>query len=357
MIKQAIQKVVTGRNLSEAEMEETMRDVLEGGVAASQVASFVTALRMKGETVEEITGAAKALKSKVIPLDVNNNLINLDRDDINVEDETILATSDSKESGTQTFNVSTATIFVVAGGGIKVVRQGNWVKSGYFGAADVLENMGVKLDITRTDVEKCIQEVGIGFLFAPLFHGIMRYVESIRSEIGIRTIFNLIVPLANPANPSVHMLGVYEPSLTEKMARVLKNLGAKQAYVVYGEKTYDEISICGPTQISYLKNGGVETIQVQPEDHGMRKAALADLAGGDALQNSTIVNAILNGEPGPKKDIVVFNAAAAFVAAGLDKNLKDGIRRAEDVIDSGKAREKLNALVEFTSGCEFFTRA
>ncbi|UCE53953.1 MAG: anthranilate phosphoribosyltransferase [Desulfobacterales bacterium] len=357
MIKEAIKKVVIGQDLSEASMEETMLEVLEGKATASQVGSFVTALRMKGETIEELTGAAKALRNKVVTLDVNNNLINLDRDDINVEDETILATSESMETGTNTFNVSTATIFVVAGGGIKVVRQGNWARSRYFGAADVLENLGIKLDISRTDVEKCIEEVGIGFLFAPLFHGIMRHVEGIRAEMGIRTIFNLSAPLANPANSSAHVLGVYDSLLTEKMAQVLKNLGATQAFVVYGEGTFDEISICGPTQISYLKNGDVESFQLKPEDYGFKKADRKDLAGGDAQKNSRIIHAILDGEPGPKRDMVVLNAAAAFVAAGLDSNLKDGIKRAEHAIDSGAAKEKLDALARFTSSCGIFARA
>jgi anthranilate phosphoribosyltransferase len=357
MIKEAIKRIVAGQDLSEAEMETIMLKVLEGSAAASQVGAFAAALRMKGETVEEITGAAKALRSRVVPLDVNNNLINLDRDDINVEDETILATSESTHSGTNTFNVSTATIFVAAAGGVKVVRQGNWAKSRYFGAADVLENLGIKLDISRTDVETCIEEVGIGFLFAPLLHGIMQHVESMRGEIGIRTIFNLIGPLANPANSSSHVLGVYDPSLTEKMARVLKNLGAKRAFVVYGEGTYDEISICGPTQVAYINNGDVASFQLDPEKYGFQKADPKALAGGDAGENSRIIRGILSGETGPKRDMVVLNAAAAFAASGRDGDLKDGINRAEAAIDSGAARQKLNALVQFTSNCDIFTRA
>ena len=356
MIKDTIKKVVMGDNLTETEMKNTMLDVLEGKTTASQVGSLVTALRMKGETIEEITGAAKALRSKILILDVNNNLVNLDRDDINVEDETILTTSEPMAGRTNTFNVSTATIFVVAGGGLKVVRQGNWAKSRYFGAADVLENLGIKLDISRTDVEKCIDEVGIGFLFAPLLHGIMRHVENMRREMGIRTIFNLIGPLANPANAANHVLGVYEADLTEKMARVLKNLGAKQAFVVYGEETYDEISICGPTRVTYLKNGDIESFQLDPENYGFTKAAKEDLAGGDARENSQIIRAILNGKPGPKRDMVVLNAAAAFVTAGQESDLKNGIKRAEESIDSGAAKQKLDALVGFTSNCDIFAR-
>jgi anthranilate phosphoribosyltransferase len=357
MIKAAINQVATGRDLTESDMETVMSEILEGKAFAAQVGAFVTALRMKGETIAEITGAAKALRSRVVPLEVDNNLINLDRDDINVEEETILTTSESAQSGTNTFNVSTATIFVVAGGGLKVVRQGNRAKSRYFGAADVLINLGVNLDISRTDAERCIEEVGIGLLFAPLFHGIMRYVDHIREEMGIRTIFNLIGPLANPANASAHVLGVYKSSLTEKMAGVLKNLGAKQAFVVHGERTYDEISICGPTHVSFFKNGDIASFQLEPEEYGFQTYDLEALAGGDAQQNARIIHTILAGETGPRRDIVVLNAAAAFVAAGCDSDLKQGIERAEASIDSGAARDKLAALVRVTSECNIFTRS
>ena len=356
MIKEAIKKIVRGNDLTESEMEITMLDILGGETTPSQVSAFLSALRIKGETVDEITGAALALKSKLTPFQLNNNLINLDRDDINLEEETILATSETRDKGTSTFNISSATIFVVAGGGVKVVRQGNWPKYGFIGAADVLQHLGVNLDISRSDVQRCIEEVGIGFLFAPMFHGIMRYVDEIRAEIGIRTIFNLIGPLANPAGASAHVLGVYDPTLTEKMATVLKKLGAREAFVVFGEGTYDEISICGPTRVSHLKNDGVESYQLDPREFGFKTATIEALYGGSAQDNSRIINEIISGSPGPKRDVVVLNAAAAFVAAGLERDLKDGIRRAADVIDSGKAKEKLDALVGFTANCSYFTR-
>jgi len=356
MIKEAIKKIVRGNDLTESEMEITMLDILGGETTPSQVGAFLSALRIKGETVDEITGAALALKSKLTPFQLNNNLINLDRDDINLEEETILATSETGDKGTSTFNVSSATIFVVAGGGVKVVRQGNWPKYGFIGAADVLQHLGVNLDISRSDVQRCIEEVGIGFLFAPMFHGIMRYVDEIRAEIGIRTIFNLIGPLANPAGASAHVLGVYDPTLTEKMATVLKKLGAREAFVVFGEGTYDEISICGPTRVSHLKNDGVESYQLDPREFGFNTATIEALYGGSAQDNSRIIDEIISGSPGPKRDVVVLNAAAAFVAAGLERDLKDGIRRAADVIDSGKAKEKLDALVGFTANCSYFTR-
>ena len=356
MIKEAINKIVRGSDLTESEMEITMLDILRGVTTPSQVGAFLSALRIKGESVDEITGAALALKSHLTPFQVNNNLINLDRDDINLEEETILATSETRDKGTSTFNVSSATIFVAAGGGVKVVRQGSWPKYGFIGAADVLQHLGVNLDISRTDVQRCIEEIGIGFLFAPMFHGIMRYVDEIRAEMGIRTIFNLIGPLANPAGASAHVLGVYDPSLTEKTARVLKNLGAREAFVVYGEGTYDEISICGPTKVSHLVNDEIESYQLDPQEYGFKKASIEALRGGDAYENSRIINEIVSGSSGPKRDMVVLNAAAAFVAAGLDRDMTDGIQRAAEVIDSGKAKEKLDALVKFTSDCSYFTR-
>ena len=357
IIKEVISKIVRGNDLTESEMEITMLGILDGETTPSQAGAFLSALRIKGETVDEITGAARAVQSKLEPFQINNNLVNLDRDDINIEEETILATSENGDKGTTTFNVSSATIFVVAGGGVKVVRQGNWPKYGFIGAADVLQHLGVNLDISRSDVQRCIEEVGIGFLFAPMLHGIMRYVDEIRVEIGIRTIFNLIGPLANPAGASAHVLGVYEPSLTEKMANVLKKLGAREAFVVYGEGTYDEISICGPTTVSHLMNDGVESYQLDPREYGFKTSPVEALYGGGAQDNSRIINEIISGSPGPKRDMVVLNAAAAFVAAGLDADLKTGIQRAEEVIDSGRAKEKLDALVKFTADCSYFTRS
>jgi anthranilate phosphoribosyltransferase len=363
MIAEYIRKIIMGENLSQAEMQKTMEKIIDGRVTASQVGSFVTALRMKGESADEITGAAKALRSRVPKLQYRTSpessslpLLNLDRDDINVEEETIEETSAMGENGTSTFNVSTATVFVAAGGGVKIARYGNRAASAYFGAADVLEHLGVNLDISASDAERCIEEIGISFLFAPLFHGPMRYVASLREEMGIRTIFNLIGPLANPAGASAFMLGVYNPAMTEKMVQVLARLGADEAFVVCGEGTFDEISVCGPTRISRLIKGKAETYMIEPEEYGFKRAAREDIRGGNAQKNARIIRDILDGEPGPKRDTVVLNAGAAFVAAGLDNDLKEGIERAKEVIDSGKAKEKLDALIRFTGQCMPFMR-
>ena len=356
MIKEAIAEVVKGDDLTEEEMEVSMAEILTGKATPAQIGSFITALKIKGETVDEITGAVKAMRAKATKINFDNHTVNIDRDEINVETETILDTSGTGGDGTNTFNVSTATALVVAGGGIKVAKHGQRTVSSHCGSADVLEALGLKLDITRTDVERCIRKVGIGFLYAPLFYGAMRYPTTARREIGIRTIFNLLGPLTNPAGAAAQILGVYEPDLTIKMAQVLKRLGTKEAFVVFGEGTFDEISICGPTRISYLKDEKITTFDITPEEFGLRRGKHDDIRGGNAKKNAEIIIEILEGRRGSKRDMVLLNAGAAFVAAGLDKNFSAGIERAKDVIDSGCAKEKLEALVSFTRQCNYFVR-
>ncbi|MFH0788817.1 MAG: anthranilate phosphoribosyltransferase [Pseudomonadota bacterium] len=356
MIKTAIARVVRGEDLSEVEMEMVMDEIMSGLGTDAQIAALVTALRIKGETVDELTGAARSMRAKAIRLNLKNNLVNIDRDEINIEEETILDTCGTGGDGTRTFNVSTVTAFVAAGAGVKVAKHGNRAVSSLCGSADVLENLGVNLHLSSTDVERSIQEIGIGFLFAPLFHGAMKYAAKPRQEIGIRTIFNLLGPLTNPAGASAQVLGVYAPELTEKMARVLKRLGTKEAFVVCGQGTFDEISICGTTRISHLNQGQVNTYDLSPEELGFKRADPGTIAGGNALENARIIRTLLNGEPGPKRDMVLLNTAAAFRAVGLDKDFKEGIKRGQDSIDSGRAREKLDQLIAFTRQCQPFVR-
>ncbi len=356
MIKELISKVVSGENLSESEMEKAMDEIMTGTATSAQIGAFITALRLKGETVDEITGAARAMRARATKINVNNHMINIDRDEINIESETILDVVGTGGDGTKTFNVSTTTAFVAAGGGIKVAKHGNRAVSSLCGSADVLENLGVNLEVTSTDVEKCIKEVGIGFLYAPIFHGAMKHAAGPRQEIGIRSIFNLLGPVTNPASASVQVLGVYEQSLTDKIALVLKRLGTKEAFVVCGEGTFDEISICGPTQVAHLKNDTVSTFQMTPEEYDFERAGLDDIVGGDAKENANITRQVLSGEKSPKRDMVLLNASAAFVAAGLCTDFKEGIQIAADSIDSGKAQAKLDQLIEFTRHCKPFVR-
>ncbi|MFH1243129.1 MAG: anthranilate phosphoribosyltransferase [Pseudomonadota bacterium] len=354
MIKESIRKVVRGEDLSEAEMEKTMGEIIDGGATPAQFGAFVTALRAKGETVDEITGAAKAMRGRAAKLHLNNHLVTIDRDEINVEEETILDTCGTGGSGTNTFNISTATAFVAAGGGVKVAKHGSRAFSEHCGSAEVLENLGVRLDINHASVERCINEVGIGFLYAPLFNAAMRHVADMRREIGIRTIFNLLGPLTNPAGATVQVLGVYEVDLTEKISQCLKRLGTREAFVVYGEETIDEISNCGPTRVSHLKNGDLKTYDITPEEYGLKRTTLDEIKGGDAPENAAIIRDILGGEKGPKRDVVLLNAAAAFVAAGLDSDLREGIERARESIDSGRAGGKLDSVRDFTQKCGAF---
>ena len=356
MIKEAIGKVVRGVDLKEVEMEEAMDEIMSGNATPAQIGAFITALRLKGETVDEITGAARAMRARATKVNLNNHLVSIDRDEINVEDETILDTCGTGGDGTSTFNVSTATAFVAAGAGIKVAKHGNRAVSSRCGSADVLLSLGVKLDINNASVERCIQEVGIGFLYAPLYHGAMKYAAGPRQEIGLRTIFNLLGPLTNPAGATAQVLGVYSPDLTEKIAKVLQRLGTREAFVVCGEGTFDEISICGPTRVSHLKGDAVNTFELTPEKYGFTRADPTAIKGGSAKENAQIILNILGGEKGPKRDMVLLNASAAFVATALDKSLEEGIDRAKDVIDSGRARDKLFGLIEFTQQCGAFVR-
>jgi anthranilate phosphoribosyltransferase len=356
MMNQAIAKLANGDNLGEKEMTQVMDMLLDGMAEPAQIGAFITALRMKGETVEEISGAAKAMRSKTQKIKLDGPLINIDRDEINVEEETILDTHGNGANGTQTFNISTATALVVAGGGLQVAKYGNWALSKQCGSADVLISLGVNLDINLADVEKCIQDVGIGFLYAPLFHGAMKAVAAPRQQVGLRSIFNVLGPLANPSGATAQVLGVYDAEQTEKMAQVLQKLGTRQAFVVCGEETFDEISICGTTRVSQLKDGVINSFIMTPETYGFKRAAPEAIRGGDANQNAAIIRKILSGQKGPQRDVVLLNAAAAFVSAGLDSDFKAGIQRARRALDSGRAAEKLDRLVDFTRQCDVFVR-
>ena len=356
MIRQAITKVVRGEDLQDREMTAAMGEILDNRATNAQIGALIAALRIKGETVTEIAAAARALRSRAAKVTVDNGHVNIDRDEINVESETILDTCGTGGDGTNTFNISTATAFVAAGGGVRVAKHGNRAVSSRCGSADVLSSLGVQLDINRSHAETCIREIGIGFLYAPLFHSAMKHAAAARQEVGIRSIFNLLGPLTNPAGATTQVLGVYRPELTETMAGVLERLGCREAFVVCGEETLDEISICGPTRVSHLKGSEVRTFQAMPEDFGFDRAEPRAIRGGAARENARIIREILTGEEGPRRDVVVMNAAAAFVAAGFEPDFRAGAARAEDAIDSGRAREKLEALIRFTQDYRPFVR-
>ncbi|MGQ9629142.1 MAG: anthranilate phosphoribosyltransferase [bacterium] len=352
MIKESIMKIVSGENLTEREAIGTMNEIMDGEATDAQIAAFIVGLRMKGETVSEITGCAKAMRDHAIRINARaNRVVDIDREEINIDEETIVDTCGTGGDGTNTFNISTATAFVVAGAGLTVAKHGNRAVSSSTGSADVLEALGVNLDVTPEKVEECISKIGIGFLYAPLLHSAMKYAIGPRRQIGIRTIFNILGPLTNPARANVQILGVYSQELTEVMARVLGNLGCRRAFVVHGMDSLDEISITGETRVSELTaEGEVRTYSVTPEDFGLKRSSSADIRGGDAKGNAAIIESILKGERGPRRDIVLANAAAAIVAGGKAKDLREGVRVAEESIDSGRALKKLEALKAMTNG-------
>jgi anthranilate phosphoribosyltransferase len=350
MIKEAIGKVARKQDLTEREMEAVMEEITIKRTPPAQIGSFITALRMKGETLEEITAAARVVKDKASTIHVGDDLVCLDREEITVERETILSTAKGLAEGTNIFNISTATALVVAGGGLKVAKYGRRSASPLCGCADVIEAMGINLDMTSTQLERCIREIGICFLYEPLVQNSLEHIIAIRQKIGIRTIFNLLDPLINPAGARIQVLGVYEPRLTEIMATVLRNLGIERALVVHGEDVLDEISITGKTKVTELRDGVVRTSFIKPEDFGMRRGTLAEIRGGTKEQNAEIILEILRGGGGARRDITVLNAAAAFVIAGRAKDFSEAIELANRSIDSGEALAILERLVAFTNG-------
>jgi anthranilate phosphoribosyltransferase len=348
MIKKAIAKVVERKDLTEGEMIEVMDQIMSGGATPAQIGSFITALRMKGETVDEITGAARVMRDRATPIRVGRNVLDIDRDDINIDQETILDVVGTGGDGTNTFNVSTTVSFVVSACGVKVAKHGNRSVSSICGSADVLEALGVNLDVTPETVERCINEIGIGFLFAPALHGAMKHAIGPRREIGIRTIFNILGPLTNPAGADCQVLGVYSEDLVEKLAGVLQRLGCKRGFVVFGRDGMDEITLTTETKIAEVTPDRISVSFIKPESLGFPACSMDDLRGGDAKGNAVVVRSILAGERGPKRDVVLLNAAYALVAAGKAKTPLEGVALAVEAIDSGAALKQLERLAELT---------
>jgi len=348
MIKEAIAKVVEQQDLAEPEMIEVMNEIMGGEATPAQVGAFITALRMKGETVAEIAGAARVMRERATPIRVGR-VLDLDREEINLDRETILDTCGTGGSGTRSFNISTTVAFIVAACGVKVAKHGNRSVSSACGSADVLERLGVNLEVTPERVAHCIAELGVGFLFAPALHGAMKHAIGPRREIGIRTIFNILGPLTNPAGADRQVLGVYREDLVATLARVLMQLGCRRGFVVYGLDGMDEITLTGPTRVGEINGGELSLYTVEPEDFGLTRVPLAALQGGDAVQNAAIVRALLAGENGPKRDVVLLNAAFALVAAGVADDIAAGLAAAAAAIDSGGALDKLEGLVRLTN--------
>lgn len=334
-MKEVLQKLILRENLDESEVMEVMNRIMDGSATQAQIAGFLTALRSKGETVEEITGCARVMREKA--------------ERIHPAVEYCIDTCGTGGDGSNTFNISTAAAFVAAAGGTAVAKHGNRAMSSRSGSADVLEALGVNIMLAPEQVKACIEQAGIGFMFAQSFHKSMKHAAGARKELGIKTVFNILGPLTNPAGAKGQVLGVFDEKLTEIMASVLRNLGAERALVVHGMDGMDEISTAAFTKVTELKDGTVKTYYLNAANYGMAGPAGAELTGGDASENAGVIRSILAGERGPRRDIVLINAAAALYTGKCTDNLAEGVRLAADMIDTGKAGKKLDELVELTN--------
>ena len=330
-MQEAIAKVIDGDDLRRDEMTDVMNQIMSGGATDAQIGAFLIALRMKGESVDEIAGAAAVMREKATPIATKHDVL--------------VDTCGTGGDHSGTFNISTTAALVAAGAGLCVAKHGNRAATSQSGSADVLMALGVNIEASPETVSRCLDEVGIGFLFAPALHGAMKYAIGPRREIGVRTIFNALGPLTNPAGAKRQVIGVYSAALTETLAGVLASLGAERAYVVHGSDGLDEMTLTGPTKVSELKDGSVSTYRVFPGDFGLGEARADALKGGDADSNAAITLSVLKGAEGPARDIALLNAAAAIVAGDKARDLREGILIAAEAIDSGRALAKLEALI------------
>jgi len=333
-IRDALALLMNGQGLLEDDAEAVMEQIMTGQATPAQIAGFLVALRIKGETVGELTGFARAMRKNAIPVRTHRPVV--------------VDVCGTGGDGRGTFNISTAVSFVIAGAGLAVAKHGNRSVSSRCGSADVLEALGVGLELSPEAIGACIDGLGIGFLYAPLLHPAMKHAIGPRCEMGVRTVFNILGPLTNPAGVHAQVLGVYEEALTEPLAEVLRSLGCQAAFVVHGGGGLDELSTLGPNRVTRLKDGQIRTFSLDPQRLGLVKATLSDLRGGDAEENAAIITAILDGKPGPKRDIVLLNAACGLVAGGLALNLAEGLSLAAESIDTGAAQAALTGLIAFT---------
>jgi anthranilate phosphoribosyltransferase len=334
MLKEPLRLAVEGTNLTRAQAAAAVDAMLDGGAPASQIAGLLVALRIKGETPDEIAGAAQAMRARAARVSVS-----LDR---------LIDTCGTGGDSSHTFNISTAAAFVAAAGGARVATHGGRAVSSRCGSADVLAALGVEVELSTEAVAACINGCGFGFLFAPRHHAAMRNVAPVRKELGMRTLFNLLGPLANPAGARRQLLGVYASHLVPVMAQTLVELGCDRAFVVHGAGGLDEISTSGPTRIAEVRDGAVREFELLPDDVGIERASIEELRGGDAAENAVLLTRVLEGEKGPRRSAVLLNAGAALAAAGVAETIRDGVRAAEKILDSGRAFATLQLLVSLS---------
>jgi anthranilate phosphoribosyltransferase len=347
MIIEALHRIANHRqSLSREEARAVMSNVLTGKCTDAQIAALLVALHMKGETVEEIVGFAEAIRAAAAPLGLHpNHTVDVS----GTGRDALVDTCGTGGDASGTFNISTATALVVAGAGVRVAKHGNRSVTSKCGSADVMEALGVNINLLPARLAACLGEAGIAFLFAPAMHSAMKYVQSARRQLRLRTVFNLLGPLTNPAHASAQVVGVYSAALVEKLAEALSMLGLHRALVVHGLDGLDEITITGPTRIAEVRDGTVRTYEITPEEFGMSRGTIEDISGGDAAVNADIIRDILAGKKSPRRDVVLLNAAAALVAAGKADHLADALPLAARAIDSGAAADKLEALISFTN--------
>ena len=334
MIKEAILKVINGNDLNADEAYNTMDEIMSGEASEVQMSAYLTALSMKGETIEEITASAKAMRAHCVKL---------------LNDEEVLEIVGTGGDGSNSFNISTTSSIVISAAGVPVAKHGNRSASSKCGAADVLEDLGVNIYIEPEKSLEILKEINLCFLFAQNYHLAMKFVAGVRKELSIRTIFNVLGPLTNPAGASMQVLGVYDESLVKPLCEVLKNLGVKSALSVHGQDGLDEISVSDKTSICELKDGELKCYEIAPEDFGMGRCSKEDLVGGNPRENAEITLSILNGQKGPKRNAVVLNSAAALYVAGKADSIADGVRLASEIIDSGRAKKQLEKFIEYTN--------
>ncbi|MBV8821093.1 MAG: anthranilate phosphoribosyltransferase [Acidobacteriaceae bacterium] len=347
MITEALHQIANHRrSLSREQAHQLMSGILTGQATDAQIAALLVALHMKGETVEEIVGFAEAIREAAAPLEITQDSA---LDVSGTERDALVDTCGTGGDASGTFNISTAVSFVVAGAGVRVAKHGNRSVTSKCGSADVMEALGINIGLSPAKLADCLDKVGIAFLFAPALHSAMKYVQTARRELRLRTVFNLLGPLTNPAKASAQVVGVYSRDLVEKVAEVLNVLGLKRALVVHGSDGLDEITISGPTAIAEAREGKVRSYQITPEQFGIPRAALSSLNGGDAVENAKIICSVLEGDKSPKRDVVLLNASAALVAAERADDIASGLALAEESLDSGAAQKKLLALKDFTN--------
>ncbi len=346
MILDVLHRIAVHRqSLSREEARAVMTEVLTGHCSDAQIAALLVALHMKGETVEEIVGFAEAIRAAAVPLELHANSV---LDASGTGRDALVDTCGTGGDASGTFNISTATALVVAGAGVRVAKHGNRSVTSKCGSADVMEALGVNIQLPAARVAACLEEVGIAFLFAPALHSAMKHVQTARRELRLRTVFNLLGPLTNPARATCQVVGVYSADLVEKLAEALSMLGLHRALVVHGSDGLDEITITGPTRIAEVRDGQVHSYEVTPEEFGLQRGTLDDISGGDAAGNATLIRGVLEGKKSARRDVVLLNAAAALVAAGRTDHLRGAVPLAAEAIDSGAALAKLQALVAFS---------